>query len=572
MLDFIYRIKLIYSKLGEPNKFKIEENKDYHQVEEEGKCNNSNKENNQSKIQNIDKIHQTDETINKNQNGSYMNKNTKRINFDESKKFQSNHNYNINYNHEFYLKNNYTDFTKNQNEDKDKNLILDNSQRSYLKFKVEEKLSSFDNISDNPYENYVISETHRSNNLIFGENMNQEVSNDYIQSTMTNNLINLNNTNFTNYSSNNNLLQNLNKENTSKIINNFNTKKQTADNFNITKIHNFEFYSHTIDKPDTFIKNEIQENNNLKIDRNINVSLKPDFRKKLIEIQNNYNNSENYKKNYEQENFNNSDSVYSKKIIDNISDLKDEILNENNNLKTKNYSTINSRKDEYPNKRELSEMKVNKPYDNNKDKRNNNFRFNEKLISEKNYQIKNNSIDKKYDHVDKSPKLKEKKKENFSNILKKKNNKSTSSSDKSNFTSYYDGTLTQKPSNYPRENKSYNIKKTKYDIVNNHSKNKINSQKELKINKIQPIKFERNEIYKRNEISQLNIFMGSIIKNKIEINSQKIDYFLFHKLTNPIINMDYDSIKKMKFSHTLDITGERFVNVSYEVILTTILY
>lgn len=169
-------------------------------------------------------------------------------------------------------------------------------------------------------------------------------------------------------------------------------------------------------------------------------------------------------------------------------------------------------------------------------------------------------------------------KNNLKNI--KSNPKNSSNKEKNKTTLMKDFSISLKSSNNSSLSNNSRSFSPSLNNLKNENKNKTEKNKifevspkstciktETKLSKLEIIKNERNKIYSKNELAQLNNFMGigsNLIKFENNTNN-RLDYFVFRKLTNPILNIDYDNLEKKKFIHTLFITKERFVNISYDV-------
>jgi len=510
-LDFTYKIKKIYN---DDSLSKLEENKDYSQ-EEEGKSNNiyekvtKNKSNGKKMV-------------------SYRDLDEER-NFikesNRSSKTQINNKIYKNYNEEIDSKESYksffTEIDKNSNQ---------NVNRNDIKMNNTANRTTNTNPNDKNLDNFIISDTQRSYN---NTNNNHEISNDYIQSTFTNNQYNIKNKNNTSYSKNN--------FNSNKIKNKFDdsiSNNQNYENINSNEIYksfkNFEYSSNVV--------------NNLKIDKNIHMSFNPKSNDKGIEITraniiNIINKKIDEKTNKGEKPDSNKLSVYEKELIE---ELNNPVI-----FKNTYNSDINSLRKEDKTQRKNNETRNSLTYLNHIEMKG--IGRCEENISEKKDQ--NNM-----EHLKIIKQIK-----SDQNVIQKYN--SSFNTEKSNKSS------TNKESTNPfSNNHQKNYTDSYFNNSNNQIKDKISNQTERKLYKLNPIKIERSEIYSPREIDQLNLFMGCNIKNKLEINRQKIDYYIFHKLTNTIRNIQFDKYQKMKYINNLNIINERFVNISYEVLFKELIY
>jgi len=457
-------------------------------------------------------------------------------------------------------------------------------QKNKSNFKEKNIKEDFSTSSNNLIENYVISETYRTtNNHNFNNDLRGEISNDYIHSTSSiSNLYNTSLSNCNNYYNSSNSHAKKNKEN-------LNTENLIYSKLDQIELKN----SNRTDKSFNELKNNITNNNfktnkEFKIDRNIDYTLEPkkNMNKEIkITQANNFNILTSEKKNKTEikNNYKSIDSNYernyprSKKLISKESNLLEDLDPRYNN----NSKTISHNIDVYLNETNIkSDRKSSKLELHNKIKDNPiNFLSKTKRNEEKT-KIAMNTIDKDRTSKHKSS-------SNLSKDLsnnEKNNNNRNKDNIKNMIVNKKDIPIISKGNNsyinyeYDTNNLLYGLNKKNSNKLNNNKgdksknnsksphENKIGLQNEYKVKKIYPIKIERNDLYSEFEISQLKIFMGNPIKNKFELNSQKLEYFYFHKSTQPIINIDFDNFKKHKFDHTLNISNEKFVNISYEVI------
>lgn len=509
-MQFIYQIKQIY--IGDSIS-KLEENKDYSH-EEEGKSNNINEKENKNKA--YTKSFHNDKEYDENRNNLKQSNRISKINPDK--------NINKNFINELENKNiqnnflNETDRTPNKNASNHKNEIMN----------FEPKRTIY-NINENNYENYIISDTQKSSKITnYNNEFNNEISNDYIQSTCTNNQFNVNNTHYNHYSNENNYKNEIKNNFEEHIPKHVYKEKSHVNNQNFQSFDN-------LDK-------RLFKKNSPKIDKNVYMTLNPNSNKRVMEItQANNINIINTKKN---ESYMERERLVPKKISVYEKELMDELITPNK-LQTSNHSDVNSLRNHHNQIRKNNNSKNSFTYLNHVESRANN-ECGDKITNKNQNNYKQVKDLKEY-------KLSLKDKQNV--------NSSFNSEKPINVSNYKEST------NFFSNESHKNLTNSHFNKLNNPLKSKVTNQTERKSYKINPIKIERNELYSDIEINQLNLFMGNPIKNKLEVNGQKIDFFFFHKLTNPTRNIEFDTIQKIKYINNLNIINERFVNISYEVII-----
>lgn len=425
----------------------------------------------------------------------------------------------MNLNHDSYSNISYNYDGNISRTSKNKNSNIDSTRSFNQKLNNDFKNNDINNASDNYYNNsknryiekYINTDSQKSSNIT----SYNEISNDYIQSTCANNQF----------------LVNTNDLDQSKKLN-FKNILHNNNNDCYSNISYENMYKNIIYQSFNQTNSGMMRDMDLKIDKTIHLSINPNSANKVAEITN-PNSINLINKNSKMKN-NKSEKSESKKL----SAYERELLEEMN-----------------------SSNKIGIKYDH---KKNSLKRNNEKLRNEensKNCLIYTKQIEsraqskceiKKTNYISGTSRLRE----NKAHLKDNLKSNSTFNSDKSN---------DKESTNF------YRIKLKKNNIDNEFNQNdyinhdKTNDLSERKIKKIQPIKIERKDIYTSSELDQLNMLMGFPNKNKMEINNQKIEYFFFHKLTNPIKNIEFEQFQKSKYINNLNIINERFVNISYEV-------
>ncbi len=388
---------------------------------------------------------------------------------------------------------------------------------------------------ENNFENYIVSDSHKSSKISnFNDDFNNEVSNDYIQSTSTNNQFNLSNTH---YSYKNDLKTDI-KNNYSDFIDKNNKLRKSNDSHNNQSFNDLGKAFNTAA--------------NLKTDKNIYMTLNPDLNNRQIEK--NQAKTINIKTSKKNENNLKREKPDSRKLSLYEKELMNELITPDN-LKVIRNSEINSMRDD---NHQFRKNQISK----------NSFELLNHVDSRR-ANIKGEDILNKRSHNKLVQQVKDLKENKIIQIPhdKKTFNSSFNSQKSSNVSIYKESTnlfSNNLAKNYTESlinNKNIPPLKKNDRLINNSNipplNNKIGNKSEKKLYKINCIKIERNELYSDREINQLNLFMGKTIKTNLEVDGQKIDFFFLHKLTNPIRNIEFDEIDKMRYINNLNIVKER---------------